>query len=96
MGFGGVEDVFATSAETNWPPGSAKRLGIEELRWAVLKAVGLECDELGRRRIVDVDVVEDGGQDTAESVADVGRERSLKRSKGGMRKTPQTSQIALR
>lgn len=55
-----LDDILATS--------SAKRLakgefvGIDGLRWAILQATGLQCDENGRRRSINVEVREDSGE----------------------------------
>ncbi|KAI5194490.1 hypothetical protein E4T39_08654 [Aureobasidium subglaciale] len=50
-------DVLAASAEKQikglqgW--GGGAKIGIEAVRWAVLKACGLDCDEQGNRRVVE-------------------------------------------
>ena len=50
-------DVLAASAEKQikglqgW--GGGAKIGIEAVRWAVLKACGLDCDEQGNRRILE-------------------------------------------
>lgn len=41
-------DVLGCTAKVIWPWNSNKRPGIEGLRWAVLQAVGLDCDEDGK------------------------------------------------
>jgi GTP-binding protein len=51
MGAGSMQDMLCTSAEKGLEAGNkGRRLGIDELRWAVLAACGLECDEMGQRR----------------------------------------------
>ena len=35
------------------------RIGVDGLRWNILQAIGLDCDEEGRRREVAFDVVDD-------------------------------------
>ena len=52
-------DIVGVSAEKPWPKGSGKRLGIEDLRWMVLQAVGLDSDEEGKRRTLVIDVLEE-------------------------------------
>lgn len=49
-------DVLACSAEAAWPVGSGRKVGVENLRWAVLSAAGLDCDEDGVRRAMEVNV----------------------------------------
>ncbi|KAI5273436.1 hypothetical protein E4T47_03245 [Aureobasidium subglaciale] len=50
-------DILAASAEKQikglqgW--GGGAKIGIEAVRWAVLKACGLDCDEQGNRRVVE-------------------------------------------
>ena len=43
--------------------GSGRKMGIENLRWAVLRAVGLECDAHGNKRVVDVGVQQEVVED---------------------------------
>lgn len=57
LGVGGLMDIVGTSAERIWPRGSGRRIGIEKLRWVVLQALGLDCDEAGKRRVVNINVV---------------------------------------
>lgn len=45
-------DVLTASAEKAWPLGSGRKIGVENLRWAVLGAAGLDCDEDGYRRVM--------------------------------------------
>lgn len=56
-------DILCCSAEKGLDEKNKHRkLGIDEVRWAVLSACGLECDEEGNRRrhlIQDVDILED-------------------------------------
>lgn len=63
-------DVLAASAEKQikglqgW--GGGAKIGIEAVRWAVLKACGLDCDEQGNRRIVggfQIQVEEEGDEE---------------------------------
>lgn len=49
-GLSALGDVLGCSAEVAWPRGNGEKMGINELRWAVLQAVGLDCDENGRMR----------------------------------------------
>lgn len=42
-------DVLTCSAEKAWPAGSGKKIGLDNLRWAVLAAAGLDCDADGKR-----------------------------------------------
>jgi len=49
-------DVLTCSAEKAWPVGGPRKMGVENLRWAVLGAAGLDCDEHGHRRVMQVDV----------------------------------------
>jgi len=56
-GGGGVlPDMLTCSAERAWPPGSGCKIGIDNLRWAVLTATGLDCDVDGRRQVIDYEV----------------------------------------
>ncbi|KAL1303854.1 hypothetical protein AAFC00_000310 [Neodothiora populina] len=58
-------DVLCVSAEKDlFVEGMprAGRLGVDAVRWAVLRACGLDCDESGRaRKLEGIDVVEGGG-----------------------------------
>lgn len=47
-------EILTCSAEKAVEQG--KKLGVDGLRWAVLQAAGLECDEHGRRRKLDADL----------------------------------------
>lgn len=54
---GGVlPDMLTCSAERAWPQGSGCKIGIDNLRWAVLTATGLDCDVDGRRQVIDFEV----------------------------------------
>lgn len=44
----GVGEVLFSSAEKSL--GGGKRFGIDEIRWAALRACGLECDEFGQKK----------------------------------------------
>ena len=54
-------DVLCCSAEKNLDERNRhRRLGVDEVRWAVLSACGLECDESGNRRkgsVQDINVI---------------------------------------
>ena len=50
-------DLIGVSGTLSWPPGSGKLIGIDALRWSVLQAVGLESDETGRRKELDIDII---------------------------------------
>ena len=59
-------DVLCCSAEKSLDEHSGRRskLGIDEVRWAVLTACGMECDESGQRRKMyagDAHVIEQAG-----------------------------------
>ncbi|CAD0109169.1 unnamed protein product [Aureobasidium uvarum] len=66
-------DVLAASAEKQikglqgW--GGGAKIGIEAVRWAVLKACGLDCDEQGNRRIVEGLEIQDEEEGDEEVVA---------------------------
>jgi len=51
-----TSDVLTCSAEKSWPISSGRKIGVENLRWAVLGAAGLDCDEDGHRRVMQLDV----------------------------------------
>jgi len=48
-------EILACSAEKIV---ESKRLGIDGVRWAVLQAAGMGCDERGKKMVVDVDFLE--------------------------------------
>jgi len=50
-----LDDVLCCSAEKVY--GSYEKVGIDALRWAVLQAAGLQCDENGRKLSVNVNIV---------------------------------------
>lgn len=50
-----LPDVLMCSTQVSWPLGGHAKIGIDGIRWAVLQAAGLDTDEQGRRRAVDVD-----------------------------------------
>jgi len=56
-------DILCCSAEKGLDEKNKHRkLGVDEVRWAVLSACGLECDELGQRKrglVEDVRVIEE-------------------------------------
>jgi hypothetical protein len=66
-------DVLAASAEKQikglqgW--GGGAKIGIEAVRWAVLKACGLDCDEQGQRRVVESFQIQDEEEGDEEVVA---------------------------
>jgi GTP-binding protein len=66
-------DVLAASAEKQikglqgW--GGGAKIGIEAVRWAVLKACGLDCDEQGNRRVVESYQIQDEEEGDEEVVA---------------------------
>ena len=64
-GRAGAVDILCCSAEKSFNTMSRHRkLGVDEVRWAVLSACGMECDDDGRRkrrRIEDVDVLDEDG-----------------------------------
>ncbi|KAI4847583.1 hypothetical protein E4T44_04430 [Aureobasidium sp. EXF-8845] len=66
-------DVLAASAEKQikglqgW--GGGAKIGIEAVRWAVLKACGLDCDEQGNRRVVESYQIQDEDEGDEEVVA---------------------------
>jgi GTP-binding protein len=66
-------DVIAASAEKQikglqgW--GGGAKIGIEAVRWAVLKACGLDCDEHGNRRVVEALQIQDEEESDEEVVA---------------------------
>lgn len=45
----GVGEVLFCSAEKSLS-GAGRRLGVDEIRWAALRACGLECDEFGQSK----------------------------------------------
>lgn len=54
-----MEDVLACSSVTMGPKGQP--LGVAGVRWAVLQAAGLDCDESGRARTLDFGTFEPKG-----------------------------------
>ncbi|KAI4847614.1 hypothetical protein E4T44_04415 [Aureobasidium sp. EXF-8845] len=66
-------DILAASAEKQikglqgW--GGGAKIGIEAVRWAVLKACGLDCDEQGNRRVVESYQIQDEEEGDEEVVA---------------------------
>jgi len=50
-----LDDVLCCSAEKVYD--SHEKIGIDALRWAVLQAVGLQCDENGRKLSVNINIV---------------------------------------
>nr|POE74678.1 putative gtp-binding protein engb [Quercus suber] len=52
-----VGDVLCCSAEKSVEKNKHRKLGVDEVRWAVLAASGLECDASGQRRRGDMDDV---------------------------------------
>ena len=47
----GTADILCCSAEKSLDESKGHRkLGVDEVRWAVLSACGMECDELGQKR----------------------------------------------
>jgi GTP-binding protein len=61
-GAGVLDDILCTSTLKSLERG--EWIGVDALRWAVLQAAGLQCDENGRRTTVNVDVVS-GERDVA-------------------------------
>lgn len=56
----GLGDILACSATMNHVVGGrSAKVGIDGLRWAALCAAGLECDEQGRRRVLDLHIEHD-------------------------------------
>lgn len=58
----GVLDMLCCSAEKSL--GGQKKLGVDEIRWAVLSACGMDCDASGQRRrsrIEDFEVLREDG-----------------------------------
>lgn len=51
-----LEDVITCSAEKDVPMGSGNKLGIDNLRWAVLSATGLDCDREGNKKRIDYEM----------------------------------------
>lgn len=54
-----VGDTLGVSGGPLKETGLRSGIGIEGLRWNILQAIGLDCDEEGRRREVAFDVVDD-------------------------------------
>lgn len=57
-----VGDILCCSAEKSIDKHGHRKLGIEEVRWAMLGACGLECDSAGQRRkgnMNDVQILDD-------------------------------------
>lgn len=60
-------DILCCSAEKNLERGGgSKRIGIDEVRWALLSACGIECDEFGRRKGLGPILVEGEGEGAEE------------------------------
>lgn len=49
-GLKALADVLMCSSEKAWPAGGPKKMGVDGVRWAVLQAVGMDCDADGRKR----------------------------------------------
>lgn len=54
-GAGVLDDILCTSTTKSLEKGGC--IGVDALRWSVLQAAGLQCDENGRRTAVNADVV---------------------------------------
>lgn len=59
---GGVGDILCCSAEKSLGSRGHRKLGVDEVRWAVLSACGMESDEFGEKRstnFADITVLDD-------------------------------------
>ena len=51
-----LEDIVTCSSEKELPVGSGNKIGIDNLRWAVLSAAGLDCDIDGNKKSMEYEV----------------------------------------
>lgn len=58
-GLNASKDIITCSSEVDIPPGSGKKIGIDNLRWAILSAAGLDCDSSGNVRSIEFQMQEE-------------------------------------
>lgn len=78
-----MADLLTCSSERDWPLGSGRKIGVDNLRWAVLAAAGLDCDADGQRRVMEYELqVEDveGWVDVEQKGMAVGSRRNTRES----------------